>query len=312
MKMVVTGATGFVGRHLMKHLLEHGHEVRALARQEPPAELLSPKVQWVVGDMADPATWERLLEPRCTVFNLAYSAATVAADALKATETMVESCVSGGVSRLVHCSTVSVYGHVLESPVTETTKCQPLQRYGKIKLAVERTVAIKANNRLECSILRPSSVLGDGGLTLEKEISDLLDGSKVLSYLRACLFGVRRFHLVPVETVASALLYIAQVPLLEPAELFIVSDDEDPINNFLDIEDILRDELGVPRFPVPPLPVPRWMLEFLLHMMGRPNANTRTVYSSAKLKSRGFVSPVSLEQALRHHAQKRKLNRPAE
>lgn len=299
MSMVVTGATGFIGRHLVKQLAANGEQVRALTRREPTASSSLPGVQRVVGDLADPASWERLLEPGCTVFNLAYSSATVASDAIQAAERMVECCAAGKISRLVHCSTVSVYGQVDDLVVTETTPCQPRNAYGQIKLDIEQVLVDKVAGRFECAILRPSSVFGDGSLALTKAIRDLREGSRLLSYLRACLFSDRRAHLVPIETVIAALLHLSWLKLAEPAELFIVSEDIEPINNFLDVERILQEELSVADFPIPPIPLPRMLLETLLRVMGRPNANTRAIYSPEKLRSRGFTPPVSLEQALR-------------
>ncbi len=299
MSMVVTGATGFIGRHLIEQLAACGEQVRALTRREPPKSPSLPGVQWVVGDLADPATWERLLEPGCTVFNLAYSTATVASGAIEAAEHMVECCASGKISRLVHCSTVSVYGQVDDPVATETTPCQPRNAYGQIKLDIEQVLVDKVAGRFECVIVRPSSVFGDGSLALTKAIRDLREGSMLLSYLRACLFGDRRAHLVPIETVIAALLHLSRLPLAEPAERFIISDDLEPINNFRDVERILQEELSIPDFPVQPLPLPRMLLEVLLRVMGRSNANTRLIYSPGKLRASGFIPPVSLEDALR-------------
>lgn len=299
MSMVVTGATGFIGRHLLKCLTESGKQVRALTRRPPPAELSLPGVHWVIGDLSDPASWERLLEPGATVFNLAYSAATVAPDAIQAVERMIESCAAARISRLVHCSTVSVYGRTKDAVVTELTQCYPWNAYGKVKFGVERALLAGVKGRFECSILRPSSVFGERSPALMSAIRNLLQEAPVLAYLRTCLFGHRRTHLVPVETVVAALLHVAHIPLEEPTEIFIVSDDDEPINNFHDVDRILRVELQIPDFIVPPLFLPRHVLEALLAAMGRPNTNTRVVYSPAKLKARGFVPPVTLEYALR-------------
>ena len=65
---------------------------------------------------------------------------------------------------------------------------------------------------------------------------------------------------------------------------------------------LLKRELHITDFPIRPLAIPRWLLEFLLSVLRRPNTNTRTIYSSKKLKSLGFSSPISLDEALRHYA----------
>ena len=302
MSIVVTGATGFIGRHLTKYLIERGETVKALTRRPPPAGSLTPGIQWVIGDVNDKCAWERLLEPDCVVINLAYSVFSVEPDAVQSVERMVEYCASYRISRLVHCSTVSVYGQVSDELVTESTECNPKSTYGKIKLEIEKALVAKISGRFDCTILRPSSVLGQGGLTLDKEIRALLSGSSFLNYLRESIFGFRQVHIVPVETVVAALFYISRVPLKQSIELFIISEDETPVNNYRNVMQLLKRELHITDFPIRPLAIPRWLLEFLLSVLRRPNTNTRTIYSSKKLKSLGFSSPISLDEALRHYA----------
>ncbi|QEE43682.1 NAD-dependent epimerase/dehydratase family protein (plasmid) [Rhizobium sp. WL3] len=312
MTMVVTGATGFIGRHLVRLLVQEGYPVRALTRGEPPSDMVFPQVDWIVGDMADPASWARLLSPGCTVFNLAYSVSNVASNAVSTAREIVEACASSGISRLVHCSTVSVYGRVSDAVVTEATECQPRNAYGRTKLLIEKALVDTVAGRFESAILRPSNVFGDGGVALVKEIGDLVGGAALLSHLRTSLFGQRHAHFVPVETVASALLYLAQTPLNAQSEIFIISDDDEPVNNFIDVQRILREELSVPGLTLPLPILPRGFLEALLYMKGRANVNTRAVYSPAKILSRGFVRPVVFEQALRQYIRNYKFGQPPE
>jgi nucleoside-diphosphate-sugar epimerase len=309
MSMVVTGATGFIGRHLLQNLSRGGETVRALTRREPPRELLLNGIQWVIGDLEDQRSWDGLLEPGCTVFNLAYSAATVAANAVQAVERMVEKCSSLGVRRLIHCSTVSVFGEISDPLVTEATSCHPKSDYGKTKLDIERTLTERSSGKFQCAILRPSTVFGEGGLPLAKLIEELSAGPSFSSYLRASFFGCRRVHLVSVETVVAALLHICQLPLNQSVEVFIVSEDDEKINNFHDVRQILREQLQVPDFRIPPVNVPHEFLEAFLRILRRPNTNTRAVYSAAKLRDRGFVAPIPLEQTLRRYARECRLKR---
>lgn len=302
MSFVVTGAAGFIGQHLTEYLIKRGEPVRALARKPPPAGSSLPGVQWVIGDIDDPSTWDRLLEPGCSVVNLAYSTSSVALDAVQSLDVMVERCAAYGISRLIHCSTVSVYGQVSDALVTEATQCNPKSTYGKIKLEIEQALVAKISGRFQCSILRPSTVLGEGGLTLEKEIRALLGGPRFLNYLRESIFGFRQVHIVPVETVVAALYFVAQTPLSQSTELFIVSEDDDSVNNYRNVMQMLKRELSISEFQIKPLPFPRALLEFLLWILRRPNTNTRTIYSPNKLKSRGFSPEITLDQALQRHA----------
>jgi nucleoside-diphosphate-sugar epimerase len=296
---VVTGASGFIGSRLVKSLAGSGVPVRALTRRTPPKDMVLPGVTWIVGDLVHPDTWEKLLEPGCTVFNLAYTAGAIAADAIGMTERMVEYCAAGRISRLVHCSTVSVYGQVRGPVATETTECRPNSAYGDIKLRLERILTEKIDRRFECAILRPTSVFGAGGPALIKMMADLIRGRRSVSYLRSSLFGYRRAHLVPIETVVAALIHLSKIPLYQTGDCFIVSDDRERINSFRGVERIVMEELDIPYYSVPPVTSPRIVLELLLFAMRRPNANTRVVYSSEKLLGTGFTKPVVFDQALR-------------
>lgn len=301
MSMVVTGATGFIGRHLLKRLSSDGLQVRALTRRSPPSDLQFPGVEWIVGDIGDAGTWKRLLQPGWTVFNLAYSVGTVVSDAIGTAERMADFCADGGARRLVHASTVSVYGQQRSEIVTEASECHPRSAYGAIKLGIEKALLDRIAGRLEYAILRPTNVFGAGGVALSKEVADIAAGSAVKSYFRATLFGRRRAHFVPVETVAAALLHLAELPLEKGGEVFIVSDDDEDANNFHDVNGIIRQEIGRPAVSIPQIVLPRTMLETLLKARGRPNSNTRVVYSPNKLLARGFARPIAFEQALRQH-----------
>ena len=72
MRVLVTGASGFLGRYLVEQLVQRGDQVRALVRR-PSAELEQPGVEMVIGDIRDATSvdsWSRKLLQSSAVLNL--------------------------------------------------------------------------------------------------------------------------------------------------------------------------------------------------------------------------------------------------
>lgn len=296
---VVTGATGFIGRHLIANLVADGIRVKALTRAMPDGRDKSSAVEWVTGDFSDAVIWKQLVQEGCMVINLAFSNVAASTHAIAATERMVEACAAGGATHLIHCSTVSVYGRSPQTVLTEESPCHPADDYGKVKLQLEEVLKDKVQGRFALTIVRPSTVFGEGGDALVKLVRGLASRNCLSNYLQSSLFGRRKTHLVPVETVVAAIRFVASIPKAAITSTFIVSEDEEPLNNFFDVERIIRAELGLPPYCVPLIPMPRGMLEALLWLLGRANTNTQTVYRSEKLAALGFNRSMSLETAVR-------------
>lgn len=299
--IIVTGATGFIGRHLIFALSEFGRvPIRALTRQEHPYNI-DTAVEFIQGDIADRQALNNLMEPGATLINLAFSNSTAVKDAIAITNNLVEACAENGIKRLIHCSSISVYGRV-SGVVTEHTPCAPHDEYGRIKLAVERTLKDQTQGRFELIILRPSEVFGVGGRALISLKDSLLMRNQIVNYARSSLFGRRQTHLVPVETVVEAIRFFCEDKEQYKAETFIVSADDAPMNNFRDIEQVLIEELNLPHYSLPPLTLPRCILENIMRMAGRATTDSQVIYSSQKLSEWGFHTNRNLEDALRTFA----------
>lgn len=300
--LVLTGASGFIGRHLLNKIAASGQRVRALTRTPRGAGPAEGGVDWVVGDISAPDTWNRLVEPGCTVVNLAYSQEAATATAISATREMVAACAAARTSRLVHCSSISVYGRAAGTTHTEASPCNPVDEYGRLKAAVEQVLFDSVRGRFELTVLRPAAVFGRGGQALVSLCDELVGGSRLVNYCRSSLFGRRNMHLLPVETVVAAIRFLCEIPKPLDNEVFIVSDDDDPLNNFRDVERILMEELRIARYAAPRIRLPRFLLESLLRMRGRSEIDTRTAYCCDKLLSWGFSKPIAFEAALRSFA----------
>jgi nucleoside-diphosphate-sugar epimerase len=170
-KVLVTGATGFLGGHLCRALVQRGLAVRALTRgsasRAPPGTEAA-----VVGDLSDNAAVRRALEGVATVIHLAAyvhqrplarDEDTHQAVTLDGTRSVIDAAVAAGTRAFVLASTVKAVGEANAEAWTERTPPAPLDSYGRAKLEAEGVVRATARRHgLHAPILRLPLVYGPG------------------------------------------------------------------------------------------------------------------------------------------------------
>ncbi|MFO0727706.1 MAG: NAD(P)-dependent oxidoreductase [Myxococcota bacterium] len=165
-KVVITGASGFIGSWLRDVLLDRGVDVIAIRRKDSP----EPKRgRSVVADYADQASLVSLFKNERPSYLLHVAGATAGIDYpdfhrgnVVPTQNLVEAALTSGVplNRFVYMSSLTSYGPATkERPLVETDPRKPIEHYGKSKLAAEEVVEA-IGDRLPWTILRPSGVYG--------------------------------------------------------------------------------------------------------------------------------------------------------
>ena len=292
--IAISGASGFIGKYLVAELLrDGGYAIRVLSRDRQ-RDLREARfgagVEIFEGALDDQHTLEGFLVPGCTVINLVYL--------WDAGEERNRACTR---NLLVAC-TAAVVGRVENDLVDETTRCLPVTEYGVTKLRIEQDIIDLARGEFEAVVLRPTAVFGIGGEPLKKLAADLSRGNRWKNYLKSCLFDRRRMNLVHVANVVAAIVFLVRATKCLEGEIFIVSDDDDPKNNFLDVERFLKGALGVKADILPRFPLPPDLLKWLLLSLGRNNVNPRCDFDPGKLRRMGFKSPVILSEGLAEYA----------
>jgi nucleoside-diphosphate-sugar epimerase len=167
-RVLVSGANGFVGSHLVEALLAQGYRVRCLVRQTSDLTFIRRlAVEWVYGDVARGEGLEAACADVAAVCHLA--GATKARDRetyfrvnAEGTHHLLAACeqATPRVRRFVYTSSLAAAGPALDGrPIDESHPPQPLTYYGQSKLQGERFCHEYAG-RLPVVILRPAAVYG--------------------------------------------------------------------------------------------------------------------------------------------------------
>ncbi len=170
MRVLITGAGGFIGSHLVDSQLEHGHHVRAVDLH---LELLRhqaahPRLQVIRGDITEKDIVRELVEGIDVVYHLASAHLDVSLSDehyhrvnVGATRSLLEAARQEGVRRFVHCSSVGVIGDVEHPPANETTECNPVNIYERTKFEGERTALdFACRTGFSVVVVRPAWVYG--------------------------------------------------------------------------------------------------------------------------------------------------------
>lgn len=175
MNVLITGATGFVGRFLSERLLAEGWSVRGTVLSGEAPNRLAGGVDPVEIEPLGPCTsWKHALENIDTVIHLAARVHIMedpAAEPLvefrrtntQGTEQLARESVKAGVRRLVFVSSVKVNGEESCSAYTEDSPLQPVDPYGISKMEAEILLRrIESQAGLEVVVVRPPLVYGPG------------------------------------------------------------------------------------------------------------------------------------------------------
>jgi nucleoside-diphosphate-sugar epimerase len=300
-RIVVFGAAGFIGQHLLREV--DGDTVSPVIlsiNERIPAEYDDRK--WLVADLRVPRSVHAILVPGDTVVNLAYSEAATSEENMAMVHHLAEACRRANVAKLVHCSTAVVVGDNPSSMITEETECFPVTPYEKTKHQIEKLLMDSTSDDFKVYILRPTAVLGAGGRNLRKMLHDIEAGNRAINYMRSSLFGKRALNLVAVKDVVGALLHLSMSTPC-PSGVYICSADDDPDNRYDRVECIMRKLLGTQR-GIRPIPIPEQLLTLTLRLSRSGSGRfANRCYSTAKLLGAGYQRRASVAQAVREYVQ---------
>ena len=171
--VLVTGATGFIGRNICSVLRERGFRVRGTYRTESQQQLADTD-EWVrIEDVGPDTDWSEALDGVDYVVHLAALAHQVGRSGQNrceefmrvnadGTRALAHQAVDSGVKRLVFMSSAGAAATLSDRVLDESSPCCPDTDYGRSKLAGEEAVAQEMRDSAEWCIIRPPLVYGPG------------------------------------------------------------------------------------------------------------------------------------------------------
>jgi nucleoside-diphosphate-sugar epimerase len=304
MNILVTGASGFVGRTLLPLLQSAGNRVRGAVRRE---HLFPGGVEsCVVGDVGPATDWHEALTGMDAVVHLAarvhvmHDAESDPIAAFRAvnvagTEHLARSAATAGVRRFIYLSSVKVNGEATtEQPFREMDAPAPEDAYGVSKWEAELALhRVALETGLEVAIIRPPLVYGPGV------------GANFLRLVRALDRGLpmplgslsNRRSLIYVGNLVDAIIACLENPAAA-GKTYLVSDGED-----LSTPELVRGIASALDRPARLIPVPPALLRLGGRLLGKGKEVDRllgslTVDSGAICSDLGWAPPFSLTQGL--------------
>jgi dihydroflavonol-4-reductase len=324
MKVIVTGANGFLGSWLTRALVKEGHEVFALVRAESSlSELEGVDCHYVYGDVTDLESLYKAFEGMDSVFHLAGLIAYKKADRSKmelvnvtGTANVIEACVSKKVRKLVFVSSVTAIG-ASSSPDRVLNEESPYELeklnlgYFETKRAAEKLVIKAAQEEdLECVILNPSTIYGAGDAKKSSRTAQLKVAQGRFNFYTSGGVSV-----VDIESVVAAILSAWKVG--HSGERYILSGENVTIQELFRL---IAEAAGV---PPPTHKIPNFLLfslgflgDFLgtLGLKGLPsteNAWTATLFNwfdNSKAKKELQFNPRPAREAIHNSVEWAKQN----
>ncbi len=315
MKVLVTGANGFTGSYLTKHLLNKGYEVRVLVRKSSDMSTLDGlPVEYAYANIADDAPLDAaVMDGIEVVYHIAalYRAENVPQQLfwdvnVKGTQKLLEAAKAANVRRFVHCSTVGVQGEISNPPAKEEDPYKPGDYYQESKRDGE-ILALEFFKRegLPGTVVRPVGIYGPGDLRFLKLFKYIYNGK-----FRMFGSGQVLYHLTFVEDLVMGIALAGEKDAAIGEIMTIGGNEYVTLNELVEkIGVVLDKKVSSLRFPVWPL----WSAGLLCEIVCKPFGISPPIYrrrvdffikdrafdiSKAK-RLLGYEPKVPLEQGLK-------------
>jgi nucleoside-diphosphate-sugar epimerase len=303
-KILITGASGFVGKSLTAQLLRQGHSVRAAVRSR--ATAIEGAEALVVGDINGDTDWAETLNDVDVIIHLAARVHVVTEHSVNpltefrkvnmdGTRRLADFAAKTGVKRLVYVSSIGVNGSEALFPFNELDGPNPKNDYAVSKWEAEQALhKVAAETILEVVIIRPPLVYGFGAPGNFAQMTKVLAKGIPLPFA-----SVRNQRsLIYIENLVDALILCSTHPNAA-GQTYLVSDGQD-----ISTPDLLRKLSNAMRKPVKLLPCSPTFIRLAGRLFGKLEQVDRLLGSlqvdSSKIRRElGWQPPFTLDKGLK-------------
>lgn len=311
MRILITGATGFVGFTIIKRLLRENVRITAAVSSKSNAGQLPTEVEQVtVGPLSDSSDYSEALQNVDTVIHLAARVHVMNDNAtdpllefrkvnLHGTVRLARQAVQYGVKRFIFISSVKVHGEETAIPYREDSPLVPLDPYGISKADAESALRqISGETGLEVVIVRPPLVYGPGVKANFLNMMKII--TKGIPLPLASITNKR--SLIYVGNLVDSLAVCARHPAAA-GKTYLVSDGDD-----VSTPELIRRTAKALGVPARLFPVPASLMQLTGTVTGKRAAVNRllgslTVDSSKIRDELGWKPPFTMEEGLRETAE---------
>jgi len=303
MNVLVTGATGFIGKHLVEDLSKLGkYNIFCLVRNSNKVKTLEGYgVKLVYADITQKSSLDNITDYKIdVVFHCAGyvndgNPSLLHKTNVVGTENICELSLRLGVERIVYLSSVAVVSGNDQVPLREELPYKATNAYGQSKIEAEKKVLQYRKKGLKAVIIRPCMVYGEGEPHMMRFLLFLMR-HRLLFLLNE---GKSKFHLVYVKNVTELMIFsLGEDAFLKDS--FFAVDRE--VLTTKEVFEIFRKSIGAKNF----LNIPRFLTPLLLNI---PYIGRRLklflkdrVFSIERLKETGFIPPYSAKENLNKSA----------
>ncbi len=232
LKVLITGATGFIGSHLVERMLKEGkHTIVGMARDKAKGHDLEAKGAEIrYADILDPNSIMNITQGIDTVIHLAalmrFHAPRdqLVRHNVEGTKLIAEDAIRQKVKHFIYVSTTEAIGPVINPPGDENSPYNPTYDYGKSKMECELWLREQyKTRRFPVTIIRPTGVLGPGDLYVSLSTVRAISQGK-LSMLPGK--ADKYVHFTYVDDVVEGILKVLDQPEVSIGETFIIAGDQ--------------------------------------------------------------------------------------